>query len=251
MIRVPRIIIPNFFTVGNMFSGFMSVLFSIYFHDYIWACWMIILGAFLDAMDGKVARLTNTASEFGVEYDSLADVVSFGLAPSALIYGLYFHHWALAGAFISFFPLLFGSIRLARFNVQLDGFDKSHFNGLPIPVAALTIVSYVMFMDRLFPGKIFPKLLLLVTFLVSVLMVSRIRYELLPKFSVSGKWSQKLFLGLFLFGVITAVFFPKILLFPYFVIYIFAGIIRFVVRIGQGKRLDKKNKKASFFSGVF
>jgi len=242
VIRVPRSIIPNFFTVGNMFSGYMSVLFSIYFENYITAAWLILLAAFLDAMDGKVARLTNTSSAFGVEYDSLADVVSFGFAPSVLIFSFFFHEWKMAGIFISFFPLLFGSIRLARFNVQLDGFDKSHFNGLPSPVSALALATYILFLDAVFPGKVFPKFLLIITFTVSVLMVSRIRYEILPNFSFKGNTKQKIFLAGIIIGSITVIFYPKELLFPYFLIYIVAGIIRFVFRLGKGKALGREKK---------
>lgn len=237
MIRVSRSIVPNFFTVGNMFSGYMSVIFSVANQEYMLASWMILLAAFLDAMDGKIARFTNTSSKFGVEYDSLADVVSFGLAPSLLIYSFFFHKWQMVGLFISFFPLLFGSIRLARFNVQLDGFDKTHFSGLPSPIAAVTLATYIIFLTEYFPDDVFPKALLTLTFVVSILMVSTIRYEILPPLTFKGDKRQKIIFLLIVITVLSAIAFPQLLLFPYMLIYILSGIVRFVVRLAQGKAL--------------
>ncbi len=237
MIRVSRSIVPNFFTVGNMFSGYMSVIFSVANQEYMLASWMILLAAFLDAMDGKIARFTNTSSKFGVEYDSLADVVSFGLAPSLLIYSFFFHKWQMVGLFISFFPLLFGSIRLARFNVQLDGFDKTHFSGLPSPIAAVTLATYIIFLTEYFPDDVFPKALLTLTFVVSILMVSTIRYEILPPLTFKGDKRQKIIFLFIVITVLSAIAFPQLLLFPYMLIYILSGIVRFVVRLAQGKAL--------------
>jgi len=237
MIRVSRSIVPNFFTVGNMFSGYMSVIFSVANNEYVLASWMILLAAFLDAMDGKIARFTNTSSKFGVEYDSLADVVSFGLAPSVLIFSFFFHKWQMVGLFISFFPLLFGSIRLARFNVQLEGFDKSHFSGLPSPISAVSLAAYIIFMVEYFPGEIFPKALLTLTFVVSILMVSTIRYEILPPLTFRGDRRQKIIFIIIVITVISLIAFPQLLLFPYMLIYILSGIIRFLLRLAQGKAL--------------
>ncbi|TFH03028.1 MAG: CDP-diacylglycerol--serine O-phosphatidyltransferase [Calditrichales bacterium] len=178
--KVSRSIVPSFFTVGNMFCGFYSVI-AAFNGKIAMAAWMIFAGAFLDAMDGKVARFTNSSSQFGVEYDSLADVITFGFAPSVLIYMIFMANLDLVGILFSFLPLLFGSIRLARFNTQLKGFDKSHFSGLPIPIAALTISSFIIFMQYLYqqPDK-FPKITFIIILIVSVLMVSTIRFETMP-----------------------------------------------------------------------
>lgn len=231
MIQVTRAVMPNFFTAGNMFCGFMSVIFAAINRDFTTAAWMIMLASFLDAMDGKVARLTNTSSKFGVEYDSLADVISFGLAPSILIYSFIFAEWKTVGIFISFFPLLFGSIRLARFNVQLEDLDKSHFTGLPSPIAAGALASYIIFNQYFFPGFAWPNSLLVLTFIVSILMVSRIRYEIVPNFTFRGDKRQKILILLLIVGGILFIIFPKQLLFPYTLIYILSGIIRFLYRL--------------------
>lgn len=230
MIRVSRSIVPNVFTVGNMFCGFMSVIICTITGDIVLASWMIIFAAFLDALDGKVARMTKSSSAFGVEYDSLADVVSFGLAPSVLIYAYYFSQWRSVGVFISFFPLLFGSLRLARFNVQLTGFDKTHFTGLPIPVAAGALASYILFMDEFFPGVMLSKVVLMLTIIVSVLMVSRIRYEIFPSLSMVGGKRQKVKVILIIFLLIALLIYPKKLFFPYILLYILIGFTRSVVR---------------------
>lgn len=228
---------PNFFTMVNMFCGFMSAIFALYLRDFTMAAWMIILASFFDAMDGKVARLANASSKFGVEYDSLADLISFGLAPSALIYGLFFHNWGNVGVLISFFPLLFVSIRLARFNVQLDGFDKSEFVGLPSPAGAGIFATYVLFLDKHFPGDVFPKVLLLLTVVSAVLMVSTISYNVLPPFTWRGGPLRVLIFIAFVLGIVTSIIFPKTLLFPYLLIYVFSGVGRFIFRLGKAKGL--------------
>ncbi|MGD9489297.1 MAG: CDP-diacylglycerol--serine O-phosphatidyltransferase [Calditrichaceae bacterium] len=244
-LRVSRTIVPNFFTVGNMFCGFMAVIFAVFNKDVVLASWMIVLAAFLDSMDGKVARITNSSSKFGVEYDSLADVVSFGLAPAVLIYAFYFSQWRHVGIFISFFPLLFGSIRLARFNVQLSGFDKNHFSGLPSPAAAIVLAGYIIFVSEFFPDKYFPKLLLVLTFLVSVLMVSTIRYEIMPNFSFKGSSTQKIMVSLMIISIVTLIIFPQELIFPYMMLYVFSGLIRFLYKLGSTSDEEEKTKVKS------
>lgn len=244
-LRVSRTIVPNFFTVGNMFSGFMAVIFAVFNKDVVLASWMIVLAAFLDSMDGKVARITNSSSKFGVEYDSLADVVSFGLAPSVLIYAFYFSQWRHVGIFISFFPLLFGSIRLARFNVQLSGFNKNHFTGLPSPAAAIVLAGYIIFLNEFFPENYFPKLLLVLTFLVSVLMVSTVRYEIMPNFSFKGSKAQKIMVSLMIISIVTLIIFPQELIFPYMVLYVLSGLIRFLYKMGSIPDAEEKSKVKS------
>lgn len=233
MIKVSRSIVPNFFTVGNMFCGYMSIVFAVFNHNYVLASWMIVLAAFFDAMDGKIARFINTSSKFGVEYDSLADVVSFGLAPSVLIYAFFFSDWKTVGLFISFFPLLFASIRLARFNVQLEGFDKSHFTGLPSPVAAISLATYIIFVSEFFQANPFPKLFITITFILSILMVSTIRYDIMPNLTFKGSRYNKVMFVLLIISFLTLIIFPKALFFPYMMVYVLSGIVRFLIKLGS------------------
>ena len=226
MIRIPRSVIPNSFTVFNMLAGYMSIVFSVNQKNFVLAAWMIGLAAVLDALDGKVARITNSSSKFGVEYDSLADVVSFGVAPSVLIYQFYFINIPHdIGLIFSFFPLLFGSIRLARFNVQLSGFTKTHFNGLPIPAAAITIGSYILLVEKYFDGEAFPRILMSVTAIVSILMVSNIRYEVFPQISLRGDLRQKIIFSILLVFAVLIIMFPYMLIFPVMLFYLGSGLV--------------------------
>jgi CDP-diacylglycerol--serine O-phosphatidyltransferase len=237
MVKVSRSIVPSFFTVGNMFLGFFSII-SAYDGRYSRAAWMLFFAAFLDAMDGKIARFTKSASRFGVEYDSLADVVSFGLAPSFLIFSLYLKDWGMTGIFLSFMPLLFGSIRLARFNTQLKDFSKAHFTGFPIPAAALTLASFVIFSQHYFDIPIkYPKIMLILIIIVSILMVSTIRYETFPLLKLRGSWGEKIkFLSLMLVSLVLIIF-PNQLLFPFTLLYLLSGPARWMMMALKGDLL--------------
>ena len=235
MVRVSRSIVPSFFTVGNMFLGFFSMILA-YSGQYSKAAWMVFFAAFLDLMDGKIARFTNSASRFGVEYDSLADTVSFGLAPSFLLYCLYLKDWGVTGIFLSFMPLLFGSIRLARFNTQLKGFSKSYFSGFPIPSAALTLASFVIFSQHYFNIPIkYPKVMLLLIIIVSILMVSTIRYETFPPLQFRGSWLNKIKMISLMIVILALIAFPNQLLFPFTVLYLISGPARWVVVLSTGE----------------
>ncbi len=249
MIRISRSVVPNFFTVGNMFAGYMSILFAVYQQNTVLAAWMIVLAAFLDAIDGKIARITNSSSKFGVEYDSLADVVSFGAAPSVLIYEFYFQSMDLemVAMLLSFFPLLFGSIRLARFNVELTGFTKTHFNGLPSPMSAISLASFVLFINHFFEGYVQPRIIIFLTLLVSLLMVSNVRYSVFPQLSFRGDLKQKIiFAGLIVTGILIF-FFPYMLLFPMMMIYVMGGLVYSLFKRAQAsaryQRIIEKRKK--------
>jgi CDP-diacylglycerol--serine O-phosphatidyltransferase len=239
MVKVSRSIVPSFFTVGNMFCGYYSVI-SAFNGDISLAAWMIFAGAFLDAMDGKIARFTKSSSKFGVEYDSLADVITFGFAPSFLLYSVYAANLGVVGVLLSFLPLLFGSIRLARFNIQLKGFDKDYFTGLPIPIAALTLSSFVIFSDYFFEnaGK-FPKTMIILVFVVSILMVSTIRYETMPNLNFKGSAKDKIKVILVILGAFLMILFPRIVVFPFMVFYILAGIIAWILSLNSDNSPEK------------
>ncbi len=239
MVKVSRSIVPSFFTVGNMFCGYYSII-SAFNGKISLAAWMIFAGAFLDIMDGKIARFTKSASQFGVEYDSLADVITFGFAPSFLIYSVYAKNLGVVGILLSFLPLLFGSIRLARFNIQLKGLDKDYFTGLPIPVAALTLSSFVIFSEFLYDnaGK-FPKIMIIHIFVVSILMVSTIRYETMPNLNFKGSAKEKTKVILIIAGAILIIIFPQIVVFPFMVLYILTGLITWIFHLNTDNSLQK------------
>lgn len=242
MVKVSRSIVPSFFTVGNMFCGFYSVIAAIQ-GNYNLAAWMIVAGAFLDAMDGKIARLTQSSSQFGVEYDSLADVITFGLAPSLLIYVIFGKTMGIVGILISFLPLLFGSIRLARFNTKLKGFDKDYFSGLPIPIAAITITGFILFSNYFYADPVkFPKIMIVMILFLSVLMVSNIRYETAPNFNFKGNRREKTKFILVIIGTIIIIIIPHQSLFPLIVLYILSGLVAWIFRLNRDQSIINEDE---------
>lgn len=136
--------LPNMFTALNMASGFASVTFAMNGRFYA-ACIVLILGAVFDSVDGRVARMTGTQSPFGEQFDSLSDAISFGFAPSMLVYLRFFEELGRLGLAVSFMFLLCGSLRLARFNANIDKVNSDYFQGLPSPAAAMALVGLVLF----------------------------------------------------------------------------------------------------------
>lgn len=221
-----RRFIPSLFTVLNAFCGFMSLVHSSH-GDFDNAALFIIYASLFDAVDGIAARLTNSASKFGVELDSLSDVISFGAAPSFLIYNIYLHELGEIGMVISSLILVFAALRLARFNVQLTGFDKSKFSGLPAPMSAFTVCSFVLFYyDKILSPEHSVTVLLILALLLPALMISRIKYDTLPK---PGMASIRKNIIPFLVLVIAAVLIIATNgegSFSFCLFYIFSGIIR-------------------------
>lgn len=188
-------ILPNLLTTGNLFFGFFSIVKSLQ-GDFIWAGSAILLAAIFDVLDGRIARLTNASSEFGVQYDSLCDLVSFGLAPAFLMYQFALSGLGRIGWIVCFIFLACGALRLARFNVQSSiGKANDDFTGLPIPMAAGPIACFTSLMTELktdevvhntlsqgmmewIIGDTFHKIFLVsLAPLLAFLMVSNVRYR--------------------------------------------------------------------------
>ncbi len=142
----------------------------------MFAAWLIFLSLLFDGLDGRVARLTNTTSSFGLEFDSLADIVAFGVAPALMMYLYVANQFGRIGIAISAIFIIFGAIRLARFNVVKINIEPNVFIGLPIPMAAILISCGVLFFESYKELADFKFLLLVLAFALSVLMVSNIRY---------------------------------------------------------------------------
>jgi CDP-diacylglycerol--serine O-phosphatidyltransferase len=230
-IHISRAVIPNFFTILNMFSGFMSIL-SSSDRDYSSAAWLILLAAIFDTLDGVMARLTRSSSEFGVELDSLSDLVSFGVAPAFMVYKLGLHTLGPVGTLSSAMLMVFGGLRLARFNVQLVGFDKDYFRGLPIPSSAIVVSSFVLlYFDRTFGilNQNAAPFLPFIAIVLSLLMVSTVRYDTIPKFSKRSIRLHPLKFSVFMIGVVVIIVTLGKALFWLFIIYISGGLIRWIV----------------------
>lgn len=180
-------LIPNLFTTGNLFCGVFAIL-SVFNGHYLEAAIAILVAMIFDVLDGKSARLTNSTSQFGLEYDSLSDVVSFGVAPGLLIYS-----WALSGqgtfgVAVMFAYVAMGAVRLARFNSTVALADGKYFTGLAIPAAAGVVASLVVFDHYLLKmgGDVRPIVVLLMTLALSFLMVSTIKYRSFKELKFKG-----------------------------------------------------------------
>lgn len=234
-ILTDRKFIPGILTSGNMFCGFLSISYT-FDGNFLTASWLIILAAVFDALDGLIARLTRSYSEFGIEFDSLADVISFGAAPAVLIYIAHFHAIGKIGIMISFLPLLFGAIRLARFNVNLNTFIKENFIGLPIPIQATALASYLIFSNNIWGTIRFPMLFASYVVFLAFLMVSHLEYEAMPKFTFREDRRNTWKLAVFVAASIAVILFPKVTIFPFTMSFILIGFIRGVVaHLTQGE----------------
>lgn len=167
--------LPNLITSANLFLGFLSITFSID-GDYEKAAWAIIFATIFDLLDGRVARMTKTTSRFGIELDSLCDLISFGLAPSLLLYIGGLKDFGRLGIAATLIFTLCGALRLARFNVFFNTLPKSYFQGLPIPIASATIATMIFFSGEVgFAWQESILTLFLITIL-GLLMISTLRF---------------------------------------------------------------------------
>lgn len=219
-------ILPNIFTSLNIFCGYYSVISSLD-RNFVAAAVAIIIAAVFDTLDGKIARATNTTSKFGIEYDSLADIISFGFAPGLMIY-----LWALEplgriGWLAAFLFLVCGALRLARFNAQASNSPSTYFTGLPIPAAAGMNATMVLFLHRIEIFEANPVFLLVFLYFLSFLMVSTIKYESLkrPELLKRMKFNNLVVVILVLIFIAAE---PSVTLFILAVAYTISGLINFV-----------------------
>lgn len=180
----PRVAVPSFFTLTNLLCGFLSMT-QVLEGAFVMACWFIVLAGFFDLLDGMMARLTDADSPFGVQLDSLSDVVSFGVAPAFLVYAYALEASGPLGMIVAALPALCGSVRLARYNVNKDkDDDKEGFEGLPIPGQAIAIVTLILSAENSEWGAYLAldslQVLLPIVAVLSGLMVSSIRFASIP-----------------------------------------------------------------------
>ena len=216
-------LIPSLFTTGNLFCGFFSMVAAIEGH-FLQAAILIVLAHLLDGLDGAIARVTKTTSQFGVEFDSLADLISFGVAPAVLAF-----FWALSplgiwGWLASSLYVICGALRLARFNVQASTVEKSHFIGLPIPAAAAMVVATVLMYQFLGGSTAFhkPVIVLLVVYGLAGLMVSNFRYLSMRQLDLKRRHPFWLLLSGILI-IMVSIAEPQIMLFSVFLLYTLSG----------------------------
>ncbi len=215
-------ILPNLFTSASLFAGFYSIVATLK-GDFERAAWAVVISGVCDAADGRIARLTATTSKFGVEYDSLADLLAFGLAPALLAYEWALHPYGKWGWSMAFLFVVCGALRLARYNVQIDNVEAVSFKGLPIPAAAGMVVSTVLLFCKLNkPGPTDQPAVLLGIFLLAVLMVSNLKFASFKELELRRRKPFPVLLGIIIL-LILIVNEPQIVLFAIAVLYVLHG----------------------------
>lgn len=224
-------ILPNLFTTANMFCGFFAIIYAIK-GDFVFSSYAIVGAAVFDFFDGRVARLTNTMSHFGAEYDSLSDLISFGMAPSILLYQWALQPFGRLGWLACFVFVACGALRLARFNVQAHTGEKKDFQGLPIPMAAGIVASSVLAFRELELEAYRSWILLFITYLLAFVMVSTFRYRSFKHLDLKGRLPFRyLVIAVVLISVIA--YWPEVMLFGLFLTYAVLGAIFGVLNIGR------------------
>jgi CDP-diacylglycerol--serine O-phosphatidyltransferase len=229
----------------NLFCGFIAIKAAFVDSNFVVAGWYIVLGGVFDMLDGMMARLVKASSEFGVELDSLCDVVTFGIGPSAILYKLYFYQYPGTGLLLAALPAITGAIRLARFNVQLVGFDKDYFRGLPIPSAAILIISYITFHHLTLPvaERLSDPWIFVVTIGASLMMVSTVKYDTIPKPSLRQIKAHPLKFGIYFIGIAAAIWTKGSAIFPLFVLFVLYGLFRSIYE--RSTRFIRERKAAA------
>lgn len=226
--RINKHHIPSLFTLLNMFLGFLAII-SVAEGNYPRAAYLIVGAAIFDALDGKLARWIQQPSQFGMELDSLADVVSFCLAPAILIWALYARDLhPVLGALIAGAPLYFGALRLARYNVGQHSRPHSSFEGLPSPVNALLIVALVFYYHG--QGQAAAKVVLPIIMATSFLMISPIRYPKTPRLTFRAGLGNTLYLMTIIVFLIAIPIFGGRAVLPIVLVYILSGLVRWFTR---------------------
>ncbi|MCR4347497.1 MAG: CDP-diacylglycerol--serine O-phosphatidyltransferase [Sulfuricaulis sp.] len=234
-------ILPSLFTTASLFAGFYAIVQAMN-GSFEYAPLAIFIAMILDALDGRIARMTHTESDFGAEYDSLVDMVSFGLAPALIMY-----EWALSGMgklgwLAAFIYTAAAGLRLARFNTQVGIADKRFFRGLPSPAAAAVVVGLVWVLHANgVPGREISIAALIVTVVAGVLMVSNIRYRSFKDVNLRGRVSFMTILTLPLVFVLLFQDPPQVL-FLTFLVYALSGPMAFLFRRARREKEDHPEK---------
>ena len=232
-------LLPNAFTTAALFAGFYAIVMAMN-QRFDQACWAIFIAMILDGLDGRVARLTNTQSEFGAQYDSLADMVSFGAAPALVIY-----EWSLRGLgklgwLAAFIYCAGAALRLARFNTNIEVVDKRYFQGLPSPAAAALVVGFILMMsdpDIAISARSVDWLSWVIAVFAGLTMVSNVPFYSFK--DVNFKKSVP-FIVVFLIalGIALVAINTSLTLWPLFLAYVLSGYVIFFIRLAKGKKVN-------------
>ena len=229
-------ILPSILTIGNLFCGFYAII-AIYKHDFSKAVLAIIIALVIDFLDGAVARFAKATSDFGMELDSLADLVSFGVAPGMLAYVFAMQPFGRIGWLAAFLFAACGALRLARFNIQTKKLDTRYFVGLPVPAAAGIVVSSVLFLGespslvvleyQVLSPEVTSALMVVLVTVTAFLMVSKVRYRSLKEIDISRRHPFTILISVILAMLVIASE-PRLLLFGFFFLYALSGFFRYL-----------------------
>ncbi len=222
-------LLPNLFTTAALFSGFYAIVASMN-GDFEKSAIAIFIAMVLDGLDGRVARMTNTQSDFGAEYDSLADMVSFGVAPALIGFNWALHDLGKIGWVAAFIYVACAALRLARFNTQIGVADKNYFTGLASPSAAATVAGFIwVFTDSGVDGSTVAEWMAVVITLSGLLMVSNLKYHSFKGLDLKGKVPFVALLVIVLIFVVVFIDPAKVLLLV-FILYGVSGPVRWLMR---------------------
>jgi CDP-diacylglycerol--serine O-phosphatidyltransferase len=244
-------IIPSLFTCGNMTCGYLSIISSIN-GDFTKAAWLLVVAISFDMMDGRIARLTKTTSEFGVQMDSLSDLLSFGVAPSIMMYQFVLNTMGKSGLVVAVLFVLCSAFRLAKFNTKIDNNDDmfhNSFMGLPTPASAGLLISFILGYELFAPdyskskinnavhspvllenmSMFLNRLMPVIMVILSLLMVSNVPYISFKNFKLSKPKAFR-FLVLIIIILLFVIMFPQNIIFILFSTYIFLGVFVYVTK---------------------
>jgi CDP-diacylglycerol--serine O-phosphatidyltransferase len=232
-------VLPNLFTTANLFCGFYSVIASMK-GMYETAAITILIAVVLDSLDGRIARMTHTTSRFGGEYDSLCDLVSFGVAPAIMVYNWSLFSYGKWGWLVAFLFVVCGALRLARFNVQVGIIDSRVFNGLPIPGGAAVLATFILLFYYLGGEGRYPSLPIMIgVAAVALFMVSSIKYY---SFKDLNYFSRKPFMSLVMIILVLVIIAaePQIMLFTFAFGYSLTGPAWTLLKLIRGTQKSLK-----------
>ncbi|MFK8067675.1 MAG: CDP-diacylglycerol--serine O-phosphatidyltransferase [Gammaproteobacteria bacterium] len=239
-------LLPNLFTTAALFSGFYAIVASIN-GRFEAAAIAIFIAMILDGMDGRVARMTNTQSDFGAEYDSLSDMISFGLAPALIIYQWGLTGFGRVGWVAAFVYTAAAALRLARFNTQVETADKNYFQGLPSPSAAGIVVALVWIGEeyKLEPSGALSIVAMVVTILAGILMISNVRYNSFKSIDLKGKVPFVHILAVVLVFVLVSLEPPSVL-FMLFMAYALSGPVMTLFQLKKHRARRSNSEDSSY-----
>ncbi|MFA6238775.1 MAG: CDP-diacylglycerol--serine O-phosphatidyltransferase [Bacteriovorax sp.] len=236
MLNTPRrlaFFLPNIFTALNMACGFFSIILG-WKGDFYPAAMLLVLGAIFDSVDGRVARMTHTQSAFGEQFDSISDVVTFGVAPAFLVYNKFFFDLGRIGLITSFVFLLCGALRLARFNANIEKVSSAFFQGLPIPSGALALVGLTLFSIEFPEINNLRPLMIAYVLLFAFLMISNIPFNSFKKSEWVRRHKKRVLFLIFLIMILTASY-EHVMIGLIINVYVIASLIYFLKNKGALK----------------